>query len=55
MKMEINCDESLIRLVKIELMSDKVGNGDLIKVVEGDSWRKLPANFYMLLDLVCVK
>ena len=55
MKMEMNCDESLIRLVKIELMSDKVGNGDLIKVVEGDSWRKLPANFYMLLDLVCVK
>ena len=55
MKMEMNCGESLIRAVKIELMSDKVGNGDLIKVVEGDSWRKLPANFYMLPDLVCVK
>ena len=55
MKMEMNCGESLIRLVKIELMSDKVGNGDLIKVIEGDSWRKIPDNFYMRPDLVCVK
>jgi len=55
MKMEMNCDEALIRPVKIELMSDPVGNGDLIKVIDGDSWRKLPDNFYMLPDLVSVK
>ncbi len=55
MKMEMNCSESSIRLVKIELMSDKLGSGDLLKNVEGDTWRKIPANFHMLPDLVCVK
>jgi hypothetical protein len=55
MRMEMNCGESLIRAVKIELMSEQLGAGHLIKAIDGDSWRTVPSNFYMLPDLVCKK
>jgi hypothetical protein len=55
MRMEMNCGESLIRAVKLELMSEQLGAGNLVKAVDGDSWRKVPSNFYMLPDLVCKK
>ena len=55
MRMEMNCSESLIRALKLELMSEQLGAGNLIKAIDGDSWRKVPSNFYMLPDLVCKK
>lgn len=55
MKIELNCSELLMRLIKIELMTHNMGGGTMIQTIEGDSWRKVPSKFHMLPNLVCSK
>jgi hypothetical protein len=55
MKMEINCDTLMLRLMNIELMSGSMGSGNLVRNEKGDTWRQIPSSFHMIPALVCGK